>query len=57
MGKQLFDLFPRTCAQCRKKFESRPEYAYKAERRKDRYYYFCSWRCLRQWQRTHRRAG
>lgn len=57
MGKQLFDLFPRKCAQCEKHFEARLEYVYREEKRSGRYIYFCSWKCLQKWRKTHRRAG
>lgn len=54
MGLKAFDLHKRKCAQCGKNFESRMEYAYKVERRKGKklYYYFCSWHCLRQYEKN-----
>ena len=59
MGIQAFDLYKRKCKQCGKPFESCKEYAYKAEKRKGKgeYFYFCSWRCLRQYQETHRKGA
>lgn len=50
---KLFNLENRKCRHCGKHFESRPEYAYKIEYNKDRYWYFCSWRCIQ----AYRRAG
>ena len=51
---RAFDLYQRKCEVCGKRFESCVEYAYKVQKKKhkDRYYYFCSWRCLRQYEKN-----
>lgn len=48
---KAFDLYPRKCKQCGKRFESCVEWAYKIERRKDWFWYFCSWKCLREYKK------
>lgn len=56
---RAFDLYQRKCEVCGKRFESCVEYAYKVQKKKhkDRYYYFCSWRCLRQYQNVNAKGG
>ena len=47
-----FDLYPRKCKQCGKNFEAGKEYAYKYQKYgKKKSWYFCSWHCLREFQR------
>ena len=59
MGLVAFDLYPRKCKECGKRFESCKEYAYKMEKRKGKkqYFYFCSWHCLRQFKQNHRKGA
>lgn len=56
---KAFDLYARKCHQCGKRFESGTEWAYKCDKQKGKKgkYYFCSWRCLRQFDRTRKKAG
>lgn len=56
---RAFDLYQRRCYQCGKRFEGAKEWAYKEERqkRKGRYFYFCSWRCLREFDKGRKKAG
>lgn len=57
MGKQLFDLYPRKCEVCGKRFEAKLDYVYKEGRLHKKNRYFCSWRCLRQWRQSKRKVG
>lgn len=51
---KAFDLYPRKCKQCGKKFEAGVDYAYKHKKdSKKEYWYFCSWHCLREYTKTH----
>ena len=54
-----FDLYPRKCAVCGKRFEAGCNYAYREGKLHKRCKYFCSWRCLRQYQqnKAKRKAG
>ena len=56
---KAFDLYPRKCAICGKRFESSAEYVYRDGNLHKRCKYFCSWRCLRQYQqnKSKRKAG
>ena len=54
---KAFDLYKRKCPVCGKRFESGVMYAYKREKRHNSYHYFCSWHCLRQFDRNSRKAG
>lgn len=54
MGSQLFDLYPRKCATCGKPFEATQEYVYREGEKHKKVYWFCSWKCLRQFRATHR---
>ena len=49
-------LYPHKCKMCGKRFEARKEYAYKLHRYKssDDYDWFCSYKCLRQYERKKR---
>ena len=46
-----FDLRPRKCKQCGKKFEGTMEYAYKIGNDKKGYKWFCSYHCMRDFQK------
>ena len=48
---KAFDLYKRKCPVCGKKFESGRKYAYKREHRHNNFYYFCSWHCLREYEK------
>ncbi len=48
---KLFDLHDRKCKQCGKLFESRKEYAYRSQVKKGRYIYFCSYKCMRKYEK------
>ena len=48
---RAFDLYKRKCAQCGKHFEGCKEWAYKIEKVTDRYWYFCTWKCLREFEK------
>lgn len=50
-------LYPHKCKECGKKFEARSEYAYKLHRYKssDDFEWFCSYKCLREYEKTHSR--
>lgn len=52
---KAFDLYPRRCKQCGKRFESCVEWAYKIEKSTDRYWYFCTWKCLREYEKNWRK--
>ena len=55
---KAFDLYPRQCSKCGKKFESAKDYSYKVSRAHGHFIYFCSWHCLRAFQQKEgRRAG
>ena len=49
---KLFDLFDRKCRQCGKHFESRKEYSYRKTVKKGRYIYFCSYKCMRLYEKA-----
>ena len=53
MDNECVGLHERKCIQCGKIFEARKEYVYKIEdtHKTDKYYYFCSWKCMRQHER------
>ena len=46
-----FDLFPRKCKTCGKRFEAGKEYVYKIGHDKKRYKWFCSYHCMREFQK------
>ena len=46
-----FNLIPHKCKQCGKKFEGTKDYAYKIGHEKKGYKWFCSWHCLRDYQK------
>lgn len=48
---RAFDLYKRKCPVCGKRFESGKQYAYKREHRHNNFYYFCSWHCLREYEK------
>ena len=50
-------LYPHKCKLCGKKFEARSEYAYKLHRYKssDDFDWFCSYKCLREYETKHKR--
>ena len=52
---EMLGLHKRKCTQCGKIFEGRREYAYKIPDRNitDKYFYFCSWKCLRLYENEH----
>lgn len=54
---KAFDLYKRKCPVCGKRFECGTLYAYKRARRHNMFFYFCSWKCLRQYDRNRRKAG
>lgn len=52
-----FDLYPRKCKVCGKRFESGKDYAYKHRKKgKKEFWYFCSWKCLQAF-REERKCG
>ena len=51
---RAFDLHPRKCKTCGKKFEARPEYAYKYSPSGEKFYWFCSYHCLQDYKREHK---
>jgi YHS domain-containing protein len=55
INRETVGLYNRICTQCGKHFEGRSEYAYKVQDKHitDKYYYFCSWKCLRAYEREH----
>lgn len=49
---KAFDLYPHKCRQCGKRFEGSIEWAYKESKGKKKgFIYFCSWRCLREFDK------
>ena len=48
-------LYPHKCKQCGKKFEGRSEWVYKLEKQKGSkdYIWFCSHKCIRQYEKDH----
>ena len=50
-------LYPHKCGECGKRFEARTEYAYKLHRFKtsDDFIWFCSYKCLREYEKNHSR--
>ena len=55
---KAFDLYPHKCRQCGKRFEGSVEWAYKESKGKKKgFIYFCSWRCLREFDKGRRKAG
>ena len=54
---RMFDLYPRVCKICGKRFESRVNYTYKVEHRKNAFYYFCSYHCFREYEKRKKVAG
>ena len=48
-------LYPHKCKQCGKRFEARREYAYKLPKfhKTEEYYWFCSYKHLRQYEQEH----
>ena len=54
IGKTV-GLYKHKCKQCMKEFECRREYAYKIPFSKNdgRYYWFCSYKCIRAYERDH----
>lgn len=54
---RMFDLYPRVCKICGKRFESRVNYTYKVEYRKNAFYYFCSYHCFREYEKRKKVAG
>ena len=55
MTAPAFDLIPRKCEKCGKKFEASKDWAYKLPRRtRSTIPYFCSWKCLREYEKGNR---
>lgn len=50
-----FDLYPRRCSVCGKRFECRMEWAYKEKKKqkKEAFFWFCSYKCKREYERLH----
>ena len=51
---ETLGLFKRKCSECGKDFESHTEYVYKRNRKgrkKAAYDYFCSYSCMRKWDK------
>jgi hypothetical protein len=50
-----FDLYPRKCYVCGKRFECRMAWAYKEKKKqkKEEYFWFCSYKCMREHQSLH----
>ena len=48
-----FELYPHKCRNCGKTFECGKQWAYKASRGGDKFWWYCSWKCVRQWEKDH----
>ena len=55
MGGAVLYTHTRKCAQCGQSFEMTKEHAYKRVKR-DHYAVFCSWSCMRAWDRDREAA-
>lgn len=58
MGGRVFDLYPHKCTICGKAFEAGLMYAYKRETRSHgKIYWFCSYHCMREFDKRKEKAG
>lgn len=53
MGVKAFELYPRKCKVCGKGFESCFDWVYKTRPTGKRWVWFCSWGCLRKYEKAH----
>lgn len=47
--RETLGLYSHICKICGKKFECTTEYVYKRPKKHDSYFYFCSYKCLREY--------
>lgn len=49
-----FDLYPRKCCLCGRKFEAGKDWVFRIEDKKGPCKWFCSWKCLRLYRADHK---